>query len=130
VRAEHGAQLAAPHLAPREVGGEPLGQSSGELTRSVGVGEVRDAQLDRPVGRRLDDQVLEPAEGPRGRTHPVEVHDPAQYYFGQRQFSPGDVFTVEPGLYVSPDLLGALPDTPKNRTMRAKTLLLSTIMVT
>jgi Xaa-Pro aminopeptidase len=30
-----------------------------------------------------------------------------------------DVFTVEPGLYVSPDLLGSLPDTPKNREMLA-----------
>jgi Xaa-Pro aminopeptidase len=49
------------------------------------------------------------------------VHDPAQYYFGRRQFSAGDVFTVEPGLYVSPDLLGALPDTPRNRAMRDKT---------
>jgi Xaa-Pro aminopeptidase len=31
------------------------------------------------------------------------------------------VFTVEPGVYVSPDLLGSLPDTPGNRTMRGKT---------
>ncbi|MBA3759524.1 MAG: aminopeptidase P family protein [Gemmatimonadales bacterium] len=50
----------------------------------------------------------------------LEVHDPAQYYQAAHRFEPGDVFTVEPGLYFSPDLLGSLPDTPKNRTMLAK----------
>ena len=32
-------------------------------------------------------------------------------------FRAGDVFTVEPGLYVSPELLASLPDTPGNRAM-------------
>jgi Xaa-Pro aminopeptidase len=50
----------------------------------------------------------------------LEVHDPAQYYGPKQQFQIGDVFTVEPGIYVSPDDLAALPDTPKNRAMRAK----------
>jgi Xaa-Pro aminopeptidase len=50
----------------------------------------------------------------------LEVHDPAQYYEGRNLFAAGDVFTVEPGLYVSPDLLASLPDTPKNRSMLAK----------
>ncbi len=51
----------------------------------------------------------------------VEVHDPAQYYEEvDDRFGTGDVFTVEPGIYVSPDLLKSLPDTPKNRTMLAK----------
>lgn len=50
----------------------------------------------------------------------LEVHDPAQYYYGARRFEPGDVFTVEPGLYFSPDLLASLPDTPRNRAMLAK----------
>jgi Xaa-Pro aminopeptidase len=50
----------------------------------------------------------------------LEVHDPAQYYGPKGQFEVGDVFTVEPGIYVSPDDLAALPDTPKNRAMRAK----------
>jgi Xaa-Pro aminopeptidase len=36
------------------------------------------------------------------------------------RFGAGDVFTVEPGLYVSPDLLSSLPDTPRNRAMLAK----------
>jgi Xaa-Pro aminopeptidase len=50
----------------------------------------------------------------------LEVHDPAQYYEGSHEFRAGDVFTVEPGIYVSPDLLRSLPDTPKNRAMLAK----------
>jgi len=50
----------------------------------------------------------------------LEVHDPAQYYQAAHRFQPGDVFTVEPGLYFSPDLLGSLPDTPKNRALLAK----------
>lgn len=50
----------------------------------------------------------------------LEVHDPAQYYQPAHLFQPGDVFTVEPGLYFSPDLLGSLPDTPRNRAMLAK----------
>jgi Xaa-Pro aminopeptidase len=50
----------------------------------------------------------------------LEVHDPAQYYGPSGQFKVGDVFTVEPGIYVSPDDLADLPDTPKNRAMRAK----------
>ena len=49
------------------------------------------------------------------------MHDPAQYYQEVAiEFGAGDVFTVEPGLYVSPELLGSLPDTPKNRAMLAK----------
>jgi hypothetical protein len=35
-------------------------------------------------------------------------------------FRAGDVTTVEPGLYVDPEFIASLPDTPKNRTMRAK----------
>jgi Xaa-Pro aminopeptidase len=50
----------------------------------------------------------------------LEVHDPAQYYYGANRFQPGDVFTVEPGLYFSPELLASLPDTPGNRSMLAK----------
>ena len=50
----------------------------------------------------------------------LEVHDPAGYYFGERRFEPGDVFTVEPGIYVNPTVLDGLPDTPRNRAMRAR----------
>ena len=50
----------------------------------------------------------------------LEVHDPAQYQYGERVFKPGDVFVIEPGIYVSSRMLEALPDTPKNRAFIAK----------
>ena len=50
----------------------------------------------------------------------LAVHDPAQFYDGDRVYKPGDVFTIEPGIYVSPRMLDALPDTPKNRAFIAK----------
>jgi len=50
----------------------------------------------------------------------LEVHDPAQYYSTSGQFKIGDVFTVEPGIYIAPDYIALLPDTPRNRAMKAK----------
>jgi Xaa-Pro aminopeptidase len=50
----------------------------------------------------------------------LAVHDPAQFSFGNRVLKPGDVFTIEPGIYVSSRMLDALPDTPKNRAFIAK----------
>jgi Xaa-Pro aminopeptidase len=49
----------------------------------------------------------------------LDVHDPAQYSRGQA-FQVGDVFTVEPGLYFSEQLINSLPDTPRNRAMLAR----------
>jgi len=56
---------------------------------------------------------------PHGLGHGIglEVHDPAMYYSGDRTFHEGDVFTIEPGVYVNPELLRILPDTPRNRGM-------------
>lgn len=45
----------------------------------------------------------------------LEVHDPARFYTGERTYGVGDVFTIEPGIYVNAALLDLLPDTPKNR---------------
>jgi len=92
----------------------------------LGLIESADATFDPPEGMRCpsggcSQTRLFALHGYGGHGIGLEVHDPAQYYFGRRQFSAGDVFTVEPGLYVSPDLLAALPDTPKNRAMRDKT---------
>jgi Xaa-Pro aminopeptidase len=50
----------------------------------------------------------------------LEVHDPAQYYTGDRTFKPGDVTSIEPGIYVDPEFMKKLPDTPRNRAMLAK----------
>ena len=49
----------------------------------------------------------------------TEVHDPAQYYGQGGTFKVGDVTTVEPGIYVDPNFVASLPDTPRNRAMRA-----------
>jgi Xaa-Pro aminopeptidase len=50
----------------------------------------------------------------------LAVHDPAQFSTGDRTYKPGDVFTIEPGIYVGTSMLDALPDTPKNRAFIAK----------
>ncbi len=50
----------------------------------------------------------------------LAVHDPAQFYTGDRRFKEGDAFTIEPGIYVSTSMLDALPDTPRNRVFLAK----------
>jgi Xaa-Pro aminopeptidase len=49
----------------------------------------------------------------------LEVHDLAHYYGKAGDFQPGDVFTVEPGIYVDPQLFASLQDTPRNRAMKA-----------
>lgn len=50
----------------------------------------------------------------------LEVHDPPRPWRDTGTFAPGDVFTIEPGVYVSTRLLDMLPDTPRNRAMLAK----------
>jgi Xaa-Pro aminopeptidase len=50
----------------------------------------------------------------------LEVHDPPHPWISTGTFQVGDVFTIEPGIYISTRLLDMLPDTPKNRAMIAK----------
>jgi Xaa-Pro aminopeptidase len=50
----------------------------------------------------------------------LEVHDRPHPWYGTGNFAEGDVFTIEPGIYISTRLLDILPDTPKNRAMIAK----------
>lgn len=50
----------------------------------------------------------------------LEVHDPPHPWKDTGTFAAGDVFTIEPGVYVSTRLLDILPDTPRNRAMIAK----------
>ena len=49
----------------------------------------------------------------------LDVHDHPYAWIDQGAFEPGDVFTIEPGIYVSTRLLDMLPDTQKNREMIA-----------
>ena len=59
---------------------------------------------------------------PHGLGHGIglEVHDPAQYHLDDRTLREGDAFTIEPGIYVNPEVLRLLPDTPRNRAMVAR----------
>jgi Xaa-Pro aminopeptidase len=51
----------------------------------------------------------------------LEVHDAGGYsYSPTGAFQVGDVFTIEPGIYISTKLLDMLPDTPRNRAFIAK----------
>lgn len=50
----------------------------------------------------------------------LEVHDPLRTWVDSGAFEAGQVFTIEPGVYISTRLLDILPDTPKNRRMIAK----------
>jgi Xaa-Pro aminopeptidase len=54
----------------------------------------------------------------------LAVHDPAQFYYGDRVYEPGDAFTIEPGIYLSTRALAALPDTPRNRAYIARVRLI------
>lgn len=46
----------------------------------------------------------------------VDVHDAGDY---ERKLAPGMAFVVEPGIYVRPQALDNLPDTPENRAFKA-----------
>lgn len=49
----------------------------------------------------------------------MDVHDVGDY---QRPLAPGMAFVVEPGLYIRPQALDELPDTPDNRAFKAAVL--------
>ncbi|MDB4907686.1 MAG: hypothetical protein JWO05_2470 [Gemmatimonadetes bacterium] len=49
----------------------------------------------------------------------LEVHDPNPWTSDGR-INLGSAFTIEPGIYVRADALDYLPDTPANRSLRAK----------
>jgi Xaa-Pro aminopeptidase len=47
----------------------------------------------------------------------LEVHDPEQYYVSGT-IAEGSAFTLEPGIYVRPNTLDIIPDSPRNRAFR------------
>jgi Xaa-Pro aminopeptidase len=48
----------------------------------------------------------------------LDVHDPSQFSaVPPFEYQPGDVFTIEPGLYVRENVFDGLPDTPRNRAL-------------
>lgn len=48
----------------------------------------------------------------------LEVHDPDQY--SSAPIQPGSAFTIEPGIYVRASVLDDMPDTPRNRAIKAR----------
>lgn len=105
---------------------QPAAQDSSFAVRARGLAELGlvespDALFDPPW--RVDCEAR-PAQCRQatlwtihGISHGIglEVHDPAAYYEGDRTYQPGDVFTIEPGIYISTASLEILPDTPRNR---------------
>jgi Xaa-Pro aminopeptidase len=90
----------------------------------LGLIEAPDATLDPPwadaarcaqVPVVCTQAFLYMAHGP-GHGIGLEVHDAGGYsYSPTGRFQAGEVFTIEPGIYISMTLLDMLPDTPKNR---------------
>lgn len=93
---------------------------------ALGLIESEDAQIDMPWQTNC---TLNPRSCRQslfwmihGISHGIglAVHDPAQFYTGDRTFKEGDAFTIEPGIYISTSMLASLPDTPRNRRFIAK----------
>ena len=93
---------------------------------ALGLAESADAKLDMPWRVDCERQPNACTQAYFWMIHGIShgiglaVHDPAQFYSGDRTFKPGDAFTIEPGIYVSAAMLEALPDTPRNRAFIAK----------
>jgi Xaa-Pro aminopeptidase len=92
----------------------------------LGLVESEDATFDPPWQANCDRTPSMCKQGMLWMIHGIShglglaVHDPAQFSYGDRVYQPGDVFTIEPGIYVSARMLDALPDTPRNRAFIAK----------
>jgi Xaa-Pro aminopeptidase len=93
----------------------------------LGLIESADALIDPPwpadcVRRPLPcrQAYLYMAHGP-GHGIGLEVHDAGGYsYSPTGRFQAGEAFTIEPGVYIDPNLLVWLPDTPRNRAFIAR----------
>ena len=93
----------------------------------LGLIESPDATLDAPWNPNCTPNAVNckqyflfMAHGP-GHGIGLEVHDAGGYSYSPTGiFQVGEVFTIEPGIYISTKLLDMLPDTPKNRAFIAK----------
>ena len=92
----------------------------------LGLIESPDATFDPPWAARCPTDPVSCTQAflymAHGLGHGIglEVHDPPHPWRGTGTFEVGDVFTIEPGIYISTRLLDMLSDTPKNRAMIAK----------
>lgn len=118
-----GAPVAAGDSAIRDVEARELA--------ALGLIESPDATIDppwsspefcarTPAPLNCRQAFLYQAHGP-GHGIGLEVHDAGGYsYSPTGRFQESEVFTLEPGIYVSTALLDMLPDTPKNRQFIAR----------
>ena len=101
----------------------------GRALAKLGLVESPEATIDPPWAdsagcaqrpARCRQAFLYMAHGP-GHGIGLEVHDAGGYsYSPTGHFQEHEVFTIEPGVYISTVLLDMLPDTPKNRAFIAK----------
>ncbi len=120
-RRAKGAPVAAGETAIRRLQAEELAK--------LGLIESPDATIDPPWPAHCQEQptpvyckqaYLYMAHGP-GHGIGLEVHDAGGYsYSPTGRFQQNEVFTIEPGIYVSHELLDMLPDTPRNRQFIAR----------
>ena len=93
---------------------------------ALGLVETDDATFDPPWQANCERQTNSCKQAYFWMIHGIShglglaVHDPAQFYYGERTYQPGDAFTIEPGIYISTRALAALPDTPRNRAYIAR----------
>jgi Xaa-Pro aminopeptidase len=119
--AERVAGPGAPYAAWRDSARAVIARG---VTR-LGLTEGVDATFDPPWADQCPSQPVRCTQAflymAHGLGHGIglEVHDPPYPGYGPGTFQRGDVFTIEPGIYVSTRLLDILPDTPKNRSMIA-----------
>lgn len=93
----------------------------------LGLIESPDALLDPPWGGNCEQRPAACRQAylfmPHGPGHGIglEVHDVGGYsYSPTGRFEAGEVFSIEPGLYIGMHLLEMLPDTPRNRAFIEK----------
>lgn len=128
-RAIYDLVLESHEAAAREVG--PGARASASLEASqrtrlqgmarLGLIESPDATYDPPWPVNCEVRPSQCLQGMlfmiHGISHGIglEVHDVAAFSLGERTYQPGDVFTIEPGIYVNAEVLDLLEDTPRNR---------------
>lgn len=120
------AQVAAERVAKV---GAPVADGDAAIRRvleeglaKLGLVESPDALLDMPWGGDCERRPASCRQAflymPHGPGHGIglEVHDVGGYsYSPTGRFESGEVFSIEPGIYIGTHLLDMLPDTPRNR---------------
>jgi Xaa-Pro aminopeptidase len=124
--AQHAAELVARPGASYQAWRDSARAVVARGVARLGLTEGVDATFDPPWADQCRQEAVRCTQAflymAHGLGHGIglEVHDPPHPWKDTGTFAPGDVFTIEPGVYVSTRLLDILPDTPRNRAMIAK----------